>query len=336
MLAFIDGGGRGRMSTVGPLKATFFAFKKREKGGVLLGASISYLVLSLVMFAAFLALNWRLLGPVVTWYLGLLENLRAGATDPSYIGDPPAELLALAPGYLLVIFLSMVLYSAYEAACLRWMIRGQAPGLFGLTLGADTWRVWFVLWAWFFSFIALYITMLIIFVIVLAIGAGVLGTQGAMTLGLITVALMVAMYGVLIYFGVRTAPAAAATIAQGRFSFFDSWKVSKGRFWALFGSFLLLWILTIVAITVTYVVAFATIFGASGADLSAATDPEALGEMMRQIFSSSQTWAIAGAFYLLLLVLYFAAYIGMFGINARAAMVALEDGKLTPHNWGKE
>jgi hypothetical protein len=165
-----------------------------------------------------------------------------------------------------------------------------------------------------------------------------LGVGGAV-MGLITVALIAVMYFSFIYFAVRTAPAAAATIAQGRFSFFDSWKVSKGRFWALFGSFFLLWLIALVAIIGLEIAAFVTIFSSSGyplTDVFSSPDPEAVRDVVMHVFAMPRTWAIAGAFYVALLVFYFAIYIGMFGINARAAVAGLEEGKLTPHDWGKE
>ncbi len=267
----------------------------------------------------------------------MLQNLQAGVTDPELLGPPPTELFSILPGYLLVIFAYMVLLAAYESACLRWMIRSQAPGLFGLTLSADTWRVWFVYWGWFVGFIVLYIAVLIATVVIL--GAAAMLGLGGQYLGLITIALIVAMYASFIYFAVRTGPAAATTIAQGRFSFFDSWKVSKGRFWALFGSYFLIGVLGIVALLAIEIGAFVTIFTAAGYAMGSvfhAADAQSVGDVLTAVFSSPQTWAIGAGFYLLLLVVAFGLYVGMFGVNARAAVAAIEEGKITPHDWGKE
>ncbi len=49
----------------GPLKATFFAFRKRERSGVLLGATIAFVIGLAVLLGAFVALFWSSLGPAV-------------------------------------------------------------------------------------------------------------------------------------------------------------------------------------------------------------------------------------------------------------------------------
>jgi hypothetical protein len=51
---------------------------------------------------------------------------------------------------------------------------------------------------------------------------------------------------------------------------------------------------------------------------------------MHAIFTTPRSLAIAGAFYLVLLPCYFVMYVGMFGVNARAALAALEEGKIAP------
>jgi hypothetical protein len=63
-------------------------------------------------------------------------------------------------------------------------------------------------------------------------------------------------YAVLIFIGVRFAPAAATSIARRRFSFFDAWKVTRGRFWALFGSFFILMGAYLVALAIFATAAF--------------------------------------------------------------------------------
>src|SRR5262249_50913455 len=137
-----------------PLKATWFAFRKRERGGVLLGATTAYIVISLAILAAFVAVNWSAFGPVGDWYVRFVSTAlqHTGERPPT----PPPELLSILPGYLLVLFVTFILLAAYEAACLRWMVRGETGGLFGLTFGADTWRVYAGYWVWFGVFLVLY------------------------------------------------------------------------------------------------------------------------------------------------------------------------------------
>ena len=58
--------------------------------------------------------------------------------------------------------------AAYEAACLRWMLRGEAPGLVGFTFDHDMWRVYGVYWCWVgvhyaVSFVSSIVTLPIVF-----------------------------------------------------------------------------------------------------------------------------------------------------------------------------
>src|SRR6185312_11722146 len=57
----------------------------------------------------------------------------------------------------------------------------------------------------------------------------------------------------LIFLGVRFGPAAATSIARQRFSFFDAWTVTRGRFWELLGSFAVLWLIAGVALALVVV-----------------------------------------------------------------------------------
>src|SRR5262249_47612508 len=99
-----------------------------------------------VMLAALVALNWGFIHD----FPKLVQSL-PGAQD----GDQTAgfafmaRVFGLTGSVLLLMIPLFILLAAYEAACLRWMIRGEAPGLCGLTLDADVWRVYGVYWCWF-------------------------------------------------------------------------------------------------------------------------------------------------------------------------------------------
>src|SRR5262245_13377452 len=234
------------------LNATFFAFRKREKGGVLIGASIAYAVLTLAMLALFVWANWQGIVDYIGWITTFTQS--AGKVDPSdssafaQMMMPPASVMGLGPSYFLLLLVTYVLFAAYEAACLRWMIRGETGGVFGLSLGADTWRVYFGYWVWFFLFIAAYIVFFVVtFSMIGGMAVAAQGNPDAMGPGaLIGFFLGVVLALAWLWFSVRLAPAAATSVARRRFAFFDAWKVSKGRFWGLFGAFLLIWIMYLV------------------------------------------------------------------------------------------
>jgi hypothetical protein len=148
------------------------------------------------------------------------------------------------------------------------------------------------------------------------------------SLGIGVVVAVLAALLLLIFFAVRFAPAAATSIAKRRFAFFDAWTVTKGRFWALLGAFLLLWLMYFVGISIFYgVVVFAlgaNMWTQMASGAGPATEQEALA-----MFSSPSVWAPIAVLYVLMIVGGFVFYIALFGINARAAQAALEEGKIT-------
>jgi hypothetical protein len=325
------------MANQTPLNATFFAFRKRERGGVLLGATLTYAIIVCAVFGLFAYLNWQAVVDYFTWSMTMGQAAeKADPNDPSAVLGammPPASVMSLMPAYFLFMFVSYLLLAMYEAACLRWMIRGETKGFFGLALDADTLRVYFTYWIWFFLLIALYFVVAIVFVGV-GVGIGMSAAAGdaasAVGPGLLIVSLLVlAVILALIYFGVRFAPAAATSIAKRRFAFFDAWTVTKGRFWALFGAYLLLFLMYFVGIIILSVAAGVFMGVGMVGQMQTTTEPQT-PEQALALFASPSVWIPMAICYGLMLVGAFVFYVALFGVNARAAQAALEEGKITP------
>ena len=252
--------------------------------------------------------------------------------------DPEAFAQMMSPSamggvmllYLVFTFAFFVLLAAYEAACLRWMIRGEEGGGFlGLTFGADTWRVYGVYWVWLIAFtIGMLVFTLALGLILGGIGAAV-GSDSPLLIAPILLAFIVP-----IYISVRLAPAAAASVAQRKFSFFDAWKVSRDRFWALFGAFLLLWIVYLVAIViVTTMWMGATMVNVmTDAMGRGAADPTQTAEAINAAIFSALSTPTGIISYVLVQIasgaIGIAFYVALYGVNARAASVALDEGKI--------
>ncbi len=326
-----------RMADKQPLNATFFAFRKRERGGVLLRLTGAFLIAMIVLFAAFAAVFWGSLLSVISWYADVIAASTANDTEAMQAIGLPTGLFAIIGATLLWLFPVYILCAAYEAGCLRWMIHGEVKGFMGLSLGAPTWRVWSVYWIWFLLHMGFSIVMSIVMMLMMGVMAVGSGGDPMATMTVLPV-YYVLQYGLMIFFAVRFAPAAATSVARGRFSFFDAWTVTKGRFWALLGSFLLLYVIYIAVSLVLGGVWFASVFGAAAPDLSeAAANPEQFGaivaEVMRayvQSLSQPQSWILIGVLQVIGLVVMALFYIATFGINARAAQAALEEGKIQP------
>lgn len=307
------------------LNATFFAFRKRERSGVLTTITIAYIVIAVAIFGVFGWLNYGTFVDYFTWATEMSAN-------PGQMMQPPASVIALGPMMLLLQIFYYIIAAAYEASCLRWMIRGETGGILGFSFGADTWRVYFTYWIWFFLAIAIGIGMFVVFGSVIgsmfAFGAAGGDTSNAGGMVIVAPLLFLVVFCVLIYISVRLAPAAATSVARNRFAFFDAWKVTRGRFWALFGAFVLLFLMYFVA----YVVLSAAVGVAIGVGMAGSmgtVSENATPEEIMALFSQPAVLAPLIAIYGVMIIGAFIFMVALFGINARAAVAALEEGKIT-------
>jgi len=217
------------------LDATFFAFKKRDKRFVLTRAAIGYLVIYAVLVAVVAALSWNSLGPLVAWYAQTVQSMLQGGEGSA----PPPQVLALTPYLGLLSLLSLVLFAAFEAACLRWLVRGESGGgLLGLTFGADTWRVLATYFVWLGLFIAFAILVAVFYALCVVVAN--MGGPARLVALLLGALAPLGFIALMIWGGVRFAPAAANSIARRRFAFFEAPRITRGRFWELLGSFVIL------------------------------------------------------------------------------------------------
>ena len=323
------------------LNATFFAFRKRERGGVLTRASLAFVIAALVLYAAFIAAFWTQLAPIMSWYADLIAAMAGGQYDPAAMQGMtvPAGIGFVALGGIVWLFFFCVLFAAYEAACLRWMIHGETGGFMGLSLGAHTWRVYSTYWLWFVLYMAFSIVMGILLAVVMMVFA-MSSLSGGGDPAAVLVALpvyYVVQYGLMIYFGVRFAPAAATSIARRKFSFFQAWTVTKGRFWALFGAFFLLFVIYWVWMIAYFAIWLVAVAGPVAPDLSAInfSDPQQLSraymEFAQAYFRSMlepRTWVVLGVLQVISWIVALFFYVALFGVNARAAAAALAEGKI--------
>src|SRR5262245_50001615 len=70
---------------------------------------------------------------------------------------PPSTVFSLIPLLLLYMIVVCLVSAAYEASCLRWLVRGETSGFLGLAFGADMWRVWFCYWMWLALLLGVYL-----------------------------------------------------------------------------------------------------------------------------------------------------------------------------------
>lgn len=316
--------------------AAFDVFAKREKSGVLTQAVIGYVVLAIAIFAGFAALAWGQLGAVIASYGEVMSATMQGApiTDPS---DPRMmammqAYLGIAPLYFLFMIAVYVVLAAFEAAVHRWLVRGESGGGFlGLNFGADTWRVFLCYIVWLCVLVGLYLA-LVIALLVVAGGIGFALAQssqgGAAIGGIVGFVVGFALFCAFFYVLVRLAPATATTIGRKQFAFFDAWKVTRGRFWSMFVAYLILFALYVVALCVVGAAMGFAVIGPMIGAMANGAQPTPADTMA--MFMQPQTAIAIVLGYGLTLVVAVIFYLALMGVHARAARVALAEGRIAP------
>ena len=321
-----------------PLNATFFAFHKREKGGVLLGASVAFGILMVLLFIAFGLAIWALMGQdFFTWSQQMAEM--NAKTTPGQLPANFGRIFLIFPIEMVWLFFFFVALAAFESSCLRWMTRGERSSPMNLHFGADMWRVYGAYWAWFLYFIVTWFVFWIVLFAAGAIGAMIGGRDNPTIAGLLVIGVCAIWVLGWIYVTVRLAPAAATSIGVREFAPLKAWTVSRGRFWALFGSYLLLYVLYVIALAIVSGVFFGAMYANAFSHIdwtSMSSDPQGFSqryseanlELMRQMFGSPvsialyivgqvATYAVGLVFWLL-----------FYGVNTRAVIAAARDGKI--------
>jgi hypothetical protein len=315
-----------------PLKATFFALQQRPRMMLLPGALV-LLVIVVLIAAAAIAINWSFIQQLS----GLIAHPPSKTTDDAMAWRMVSGMFLLIGSVFLLLFPLYFAFAAYEAACLRWMIRGEAPGLFGFAFDHDMWRVYGVYWCWFIGQMAISYAMSILLLPFTFAAMGQILAGGRVTPNdfphwMLTVQLPLALlqYAPLLFFGVRFAPAAATCVARRRFSFFEAWTVTRDRFWAMFGSFAVLWLIAVLAGAVVG----ALVVGGLVAHvwpLVVALFQEQSEANSRALFAAlfaPETLLFIGVNYLGQFVVMLWLAVMSYGVNARAALVALDEGKI--------
>jgi hypothetical protein len=160
-------------------------------------------------------------------------------------------LSAMAPIWLLegpLLILIFVLLSAFEAAVYRWLVRNERPGGFlGLSLGADTWRVFLCYLLWLAVWVGLILACVITSALLIGGASAAFGKTNGGLVALFVFIDIVAVVGAIFVVMIRLAPAAALSVGQQRFAFFDAWKASRGKGWSMFGAYLIIAVIAMVA-----------------------------------------------------------------------------------------
>lgn len=243
-------------------------------------------------------LSWAVLLAVVAFVnAGVLVGMageafqRIAQQQPGATPNPErmmSDVMALLPAYGILIVVAVLIYSVLYVAVNRAVLRPQEGGVTLLRFGADELRqiglgVLLVLLLG-----GAYLVFAIVIAVLIGIGAGISAAGSSGAAGVVTgiLALIVGIAGVcaFVWVAVRLSLASPLTFDRRRIDVFGSWKLTRGRFWPLFGAYLLAWVMTLLI----YLLAF-VIMAAVGAAVGGGMDG------LQQLFRPN--YASLGAFF---------------------------------------
>ena len=253
--------------------AAFTGFRVvREHPKALAVWALYALILSLVIAAIVVSV----MGP------DFAKLMEVQAPHRQSVQETVALFRRLAPGYAMAIVVGLASNAVLGAAMIRSVLRPRDERFGFLRLGGDELRQLGLGVLTALVFLAAYIglavagTMVETFLVTLDKGAGPL-----------LVVLLIIVVGVgLTFLGVRLSLAPALTFESRRVDLFGSWRLTRGRFWALLGTY----VLTIALIAVVYLLCLLVIY-AVGAVLGL-NGPTAAAPDLRSARSYFTPWML--------------------------------------------
>lgn len=267
--------------------AAFEGFRLvRRKPMALVAWTLLYAVLSLVsLFAVSNAID-----PIIAWAerMEALESTSQTAT-PEQVFAVFQGLGEVMLGLSWLLPVSIIVSAMLMAAVARAVLNPRAGGFGYLRLGMDELRVFVVTLVLGILMLGAWIALCIGF----AVLATIAGTTGAQWMWLVVVLGVLAGVAAIIWLAVRLCLAVPITVAENKFAFFDSFGLTRGRFWPLFG---------MAVITIVMVIVVQLLMGIVTMPLGIMTgqqmwtfggnqDPE----MLRSALDITNPWVIASA-----------------------------------------
>jgi hypothetical protein len=191
-----------------------------------------------------------------------LQLSEEGTPDPAVLMGLMVHLL---PVYLTVVAIALVAQAILSAAMIRAVLRPRDDRFGYLRLGADELRQLGLLLLTALVFAAVYLGIALVVGVVA--GFLVAATKAGANALLVVVFLSLAV--VILFLAVRLSLAPALTFDHRRINLAGSWALTRGRFWPLFGAYLLAFALAVVVSLLGYLLIFAVCAILNGGDLSA-------------------------------------------------------------------
>ena len=164
---------------------------------------------------------------------------RSGAPDPDAL---VALYGRIAPAMLIVLPISLVFYAVIYAAANRVVLRPQAGGFGWFRFGSDEVRQGLVLLLSFAVILGVTFAVTLASTLLIGLAAVISPVLG----GLVGFLAFFGMIGAIFYVGVRLSLLSPLAFVTGRVDLREAWRLSKGRFTAMLGAFVLAIVLAMI------------------------------------------------------------------------------------------
>ena len=243
-----------------------------------------------LFYGAIMVAAFALMGPNLIAFVAATEALeQSGATPTMEDFAPIFQMMGVLFAVLLPLSLigSAMIYAAIARSVLR-----PAENAFGyLRLGMDEVRVLAVS-------LVLFIALTLLMVVLSGIVGGAIGltvAAEAPALWLLVVLLVLASIALMIWLAVRLSLAIPITMAERRIAIFDSFNLTKGRFWPLLGMALLAWVMSIVVSILGSLVAMPVQLATGGLTGLADYADESLPVILEAAWPAIAAWIVINA-----------------------------------------
>jgi hypothetical protein len=265
--------------------AAFEGFRLVRRNPLALVAwALVYAVLSLGALVAVAGI----VEPLIEW------SERAEALESS--NPTPAEFGAMFQAFGQIFLqiswlipISLFVSAVLAAAVARGVLNPKAKGFGYLRCGMDEVRVTAV------TFVLGLLMTLLCVAVVMVIGmiGGFSTASGANWGWLIALAAGLGGFGLVIWLAVRLSLAVPITVAENRMAFFDSFAVTKGRFWPLLGMAIIAGVMTLIISFLSSIITMplGMMSGMEGMNFGPNSDPE----LLRAALDISNPWVIASS-----------------------------------------
>ena len=186
---------------------------------------------------------WALIysGATIAYYLAVRAGLPV--QQPATPETDPGVLAGMMGLGLLIMIVFLVFYMTLLTAAMRSAFRPDEPGLFYLRFGMDELRQ---IGLCLFLLILFYVGMIIVGIVMVVVAGLAVAATGTGVVMYVVIGIEVALFlAVAVWLNLRFTLAFPLTLLRGRFTITESWRLTRGRVWTLFGGFFLIWLILI-------------------------------------------------------------------------------------------